>query len=111
MKSRTFRLAPVVVAVTAGLLTGTVGAAVAAPSEESPSATSSAASSPTGSAPSGQENEPAKDSWKKRGHYDDENSCRKAGEEGQSRGKWHDYKCERAYDHGDYRSYWWLYTH
>ncbi|MCA6091308.1 hypothetical protein LE181_03875 [Streptomyces sp. SCA3-4] len=102
MKSRTFRLAPAVAAVTAGLLmAGTAGAAVAAPSEESPSPTSSAAS------PQDDETK----GWEKHGPYDDENSCQKAGKEGQSHNKWREYKCKREYNNDKYRYYWWLYTH
>ncbi|GHC40215.1 hypothetical protein [Streptomyces cinnamoneus] len=104
MKSRTFRLAPVVAAVTAGLLmAGTAGAAVAAPSEESPS--------PASSASSPQDDDLSKGHWDKRGSYDDENSCQKAGKEGKSHGTWSDYRCKREYNNDKYRYYWWLYTH
>ncbi|MFI1972138.1 hypothetical protein [Streptomyces cinnamoneus] len=104
MESRTFRRAPAVAAVMAGLLlAGTAGAAVAAPSDDPPSATSSATSQ--------QDTDLAKGHWDKRGRYDDENSCQKAGKEGKSHGDWREYQCKREDDRNDYHSYWWLYTH
>ncbi|MEU1782270.1 hypothetical protein ABZ545_22715 [Streptomyces abikoensis] len=103
MKSRTFRLAPAAATVTAVLLlAGTAGAAVAAPSDESPS--------PSGSATS-QQVDPVKEHWDKHGPYADEQSCRKAGKDGQDHGNWHEYQCKREYNNDQYKYYWWLYTH
>ncbi|MEV4441524.1 hypothetical protein AB0K09_21365 [Streptomyces sp. NPDC049577] len=104
MKSRTIRHAPAVAAITAGLLFAGTAGAVAAPSDDSPSAPST----PTSQA---DPSDPAAAHWDKRGHYDDENSCRQAGKDGQSHGKWHEYKCKREYSQDDYHYYWWLYTH
>ncbi|WP_372408274.1 hypothetical protein [Streptomyces luteireticuli] len=122
MKSRAFRLAPAVVA-TAGLLfAGTAGTAVAVPSDDSPSPTGSATGSATpgdtSSPPSEQEEKHAqqeteqltKAHWVKHGHYPSEQSCRKAGKDGVDHHKWHEYKCQKSYDHDDYHWWWWLYT-
>ncbi|WP_171170724.1 hypothetical protein [Streptomyces sp. I05A-00742] len=116
MKPRTFRLAPVVAAVTAGLLlAGSAGTAVAAPSEESPSpagsASGSASGPATGSTPgeSGQDDQESRPPQhaKKRGPYQSERECRQAGEKGVRDGKWQHYRCERdSYHH----NWWWLYT-
>ncbi|MBB5120008.1 hypothetical protein AF335_23220 [Streptomyces eurocidicus] len=98
MKSRAFRLAPAVAALTAGLLlAGASGAAVATPSEESPSATGSAASK--------SDDKSARASWTKRGeYYHNQDCCHSAGDHGKRNGDWHDYKCEH---HGHW---WWLYS-
>ncbi|GAA0405929.1 hypothetical protein [Streptomyces luteireticuli] len=40
----------------------------------------------------------------------DQKSCRKAGEDGKHQGKWHEYKCQKYWDHDEYHWYWWLYT-
>ncbi len=101
MKTRNFRLAPAVVVATAGLLfAGTAGAAVAAPSDDSPSATSSAAG------------EEAKADWKPGAWYNDEASCREAGEKGKHDGKWGEYRCKHEERHsGQYDYQWHLYYH
>ncbi|MEV5378879.1 hypothetical protein AB0L26_23325 [Streptomyces nondiastaticus] len=101
MNSRNFRLAPAVAVATAGLLfAGAAGTAVAAPSDESPTPTSSAAS------------DEAQGNWKPGGWYDDEASCKKAGEQGKQDHKWREYQCKREERHpGRYDYQWHLYYH
>lgn len=98
MKSRAFRLAPAVVALTAGLLlAGASGAAVATPSEESPGATSSAVNK--------SDDERARANWTNRGkYYHNKDCCYGAGNHGQQKGEWSQYRCE-AHGH-----WWWLNT-
>ncbi|GHF71188.1 hypothetical protein GCM10010218_60660 [Streptomyces mashuensis] len=100
MISRKIRLAPVVLATAGALFAGTAGAAVAAPLDDPPSPSSSATS------------EEAKADWKPGGWYDDEASCKKAGEQGRHDGKWAEYRCKREERHpGQYDYQWHLYYH
>ncbi len=103
MKSRAFRLAPAVAALTAGLLlAGASGAAVATPSENSPSASSDTANK--------SDNELARAGWQVRSKwYHDQGCCYEAGNLGQHYGDWHEYDCKRKQDNHGHR-WWWLYT-
>ncbi|MFK0255214.1 hypothetical protein [Streptomyces sp. NPDC090445] len=88
MTAKTFRIAPLAALATAGLLVaGPVGAATAAPQQQTTTVTA-------------EQHRPAA----KFGPYASKQACQKAGKSGQAQGKWKHYACKQM------NHKWWLYT-